>query len=242
MLGYYSYKRWFIVSASFHLTIIFAILIGASIYRFMSRPVFISGGIGSAEPINIDVVGLPNVLKKDLPLLNKSVTEEKAPKKEEMAVLEKKNEKENEKVVEKKNNLIAKVKDSVDQEENYLTKIKIIKGLKQQKGAGGANTTNSGIGVSSDAVQANPYFQTIKEYVKNYWKIPNWINAEGLNTLVTLKISDDGNISDLTISKGSGNPEFDDLALNSVKNAAPFPPPPIAVRETLESGVILSFP
>ena len=243
MPGFYSYKRWFLVSASFHLTLIFAILISASIYRFMSRPVLISGGIGNAEPINIDVVGLPNVLKKDLPLLNKTVAEAKTPKKEEMVVPDKKAEKNNKKIAEKKSNLIAKVKESVEEEQNYLTKIKIIKGLKEQKGiAGGTSTASTGIAVSSDAVPASPYFQTIKEYVRNYWKIPNWINAEGLNTLITLKVAEDGSISDLTVSKASGNAEFDDLAFNSVKNAAPFPPPPISVRETLESGVILSFP
>jgi len=243
MLGSYSYKRWFTVSASFHLTIILTIIVGSSLYRFMSKPILISGGIGNAEPINIDVVGLPNVLKKDLPLLNKEVAkegEEEETKKEEMAVPVP--EKDNKKIAQKKSSLIAKVKDSVREEQSYLTKIKIIKGLQVQKGTGTANTTATGIGVSSDAVQANPYFQTIKEYVRNYWKIPNWINAEGLNTLVTLKISGDGEVSELIISQSSGNPEFDELALNSVKNAAPFPPPPISVRETLESGVILSFP
>ncbi len=244
MSDFYSYKRWFIVSASFHLTIILTIVLGSSLYRLMSKPVLISGGIGDAQPINIDVVGLPNILKKDLALVNKEEAKEGAeetvaPKKAEMSLPDK----ENKNIEEKKSSLIAKVKDSVKQDQSYLTKIKIIKGLRSQKGvSGGTSMSSGGIGVSSDSVHANPYFQTIKEYVRNYWRIPNWINAEGLNTLLTLKVSGNGEISDLAVSKSSGNQEFDDLALNSVKNAAPFPPPPISVREILESGVILSFP
>ena len=243
MPDFYSYKRWFIVSASFHLALILTILLGSSLYRLMSKPVLISGGIGDAQPINIDVVGLPNILKKDLSLVNKEtakeVEEAENPKKAEMSLPQK----DDKKIEEKKSSLIAKVKDSVKQDQSYLTKIKIIKGLKSQKGvSGGTSMSSTGIGVSSDSVHANPYFQTIKEYVRNYWKIPNWLNAEGLNTLLTLKVSGNGEISGLMISKSSGNQEFDDLALNSVKNAAPFPPPPISVREILESGVILSFP
>jgi periplasmic protein TonB len=204
----------------------------------MHKTVYISGGIGRVEPISIDVVGLPNVLKKDLASLNKVTSEEKEePKKQELFFPE------NKKTAEKKSNLISKIKDAVDKEQNYLTKLKIIKGLQVQEGvAGGTSDSSQGTGVDNDTVKANPYFQTVKEYVRNYWKIPNWMKTNNLNALVLVKISDDGSISELNISQSSGNAEFDELALNSVRTAAPFPAPPVAVREVLESGIILSFP
>jgi len=237
MLGFYSEKRWLIISISIHLTIISILLAGNSIYRFISRPVFISGGIGDGEPINIDVVGMPNILKKDIASLNKDVVEEKV--KPEMTLLEKT------KNSLQKDSLVSKIKDAVQEEQNYLAKIKIIKGLQAQKGVAGGtsmNSTGTGGGESTEAVQANPYFHTIKQYVRNYWKIPNWMKPDGLNALVVVKIADDGNISEASISQSSGNADFDALALNAVKNAAPFPTPPVSVRETLHSGVILSFP
>jgi TolA protein len=234
MLGSYSKKRWLVISISIHVTIILFLLVGNTIYRFVSRPVFISGGIGDGEPINIDVVGMPNILKKDLASLNNE--EERA--KPEMTIPEKT------KTSIQKDSLVSKIKDAVQEEQNYLAKIKIIKGLQAQKGVAGGtsmNSTGSG-GGSSEAVQANPYFHTVKQYVRNYWKIPNWMKTDGLNVLVMMKIADDGNISEADISQSSGNPDFDALALNAVRNAAPFPTPPVSVRETVHSGIILSFP
>ncbi len=234
MPGSYSEKRWLVISISIHVTIILFLLVGNTIYRFVSRPVFISGGIGDGEPINIDVVGMPNILKKDLASLNNE--EEKA--KPEMTIPEKT------KISIKKDSLVSKIKEAVQEEQNYLAKIKIIKGLQAQKGVTGGtsmNSTGSG-GGSSESVQANPYFHTVKQYVRNYWKIPNWMKTEGLNVLVMMKIADDGNISEADISQSSGNPDFDALALNAVRNAAPFPTPPVSVRETVHSGIILSFP
>lgn len=232
----YSENRWVIISISIHLTIIFFLLVGNTIYRFVSRPVFISGGIGDGEPISIDVVGMPNVLKKDIASVNEQVAEEKT--KPEMTMPEKT------KISAKKDSLVSKIKEAVQEEQNYLAKIKIIKGLQVQKGvAGGTSMSSTGTGGgSSEGVQANPYFQTVKQYVRNYWKIPNWMKTDGLNVLVMMKIADDGTISEANISQSSGNADFDALALNAVKNAAPFPTPPVSVRETLQSGIILSFP
>ena len=238
MLGPYSEKRWLIVSISIHATIILILLVGNTIYRFVSRPVFISGGIGDGEPISIDVVGMPNVLKKDIASLNKEAKEEKT--KPEMTLPEKT------RTSIQKDSLVSKIKEAVQEEQNYLAKIKIIKGLQVQKGVAGGTSMSStgtgGSGGSADNVQANPYFHTVKQYVRNYWKIPNWMKPDGLNVLVVVKIADDGSISEASVSQSSGNTDFDALALNAVKNAAPFPTPPVSVRETLQSGIILSFP
>ena len=239
MPGHYTYKRWLIISLSIHVAIILLILIANGIYRISARPVFVAGSLGNAEPISVDVVGLPNILKKDIPLVNKEETPEEEPveKKAEMTLPDAKQ------TAEKKKSLISKIKDAVTKEDNYLTKIKIIKGLNVQKGSSvGTSTSGTGIGINSDAVPANPYFGTIKEYIRAYWKVPNWIKKDGLNTLVVVRISDDGNIRELNISKSSGNSEFDELALNSVKNAAPFPKPPVSIKELLDNGIILSFP
>jgi len=237
----WDYKHWLIASVSLHASLIFMILASHSIYRLIARPLLISTGIGRAEPINIDVVGLPNILKKDLPKLNKEASEEKEPPKKAEMVL---SDKESKKIAEKKDNLIAKVKDSVEQENNYLAKIKIIKGMQEQKGTADGTSTaaDKGTGVDPDAVPSDPYFKTVKEYVRAYWKVPLWSNFEGLNALVLVKIANDGSIIELGVSQSSGNAKFDDLALSSVKNAAPFPAPPATVRNAVESGVILSFP
>jgi len=228
--------RWLIISISVHATIILFLLVGNMVYRFVSNPVFISGGIGEGEPINIDVVGMPNVLKKDLASLNEQTKEVKI--KPEMALPSKV------KISAKKDSLISKIKDAVQEEQNYLAKIKIIKGLQVQKGvAGGTSMSSTGTGGSgTETVQANPYFHTVKQYVRNYWKVPNWMKPEGLNVIVVVAIEDDGSISEVGISQSSGNADFDALALSAVKSAAPFPTPPVSVRETLRSGVKLSFP
>ena len=131
-------------------------------------------------------------------------------------------------------------------------RFKIIKGIKQSIGIGKSTDktakpgigsgASSGVGDSTDNMPSNPYFNTIKDVIRSYWKVPGWVNPNGLNTLILVKINSSGNVYEIEITKQSGNPTFDNLAYNAVKNASPFPTPPVSLKDTLQDGVILSFP
>ena len=203
-----------------------------------------SGGGGAS--INVDVVGLPNVLKKDIQeMATLDSAEEETAEQKEMVL------KENVSINKKK--LLAKLKQSVESKDNYLKKIKVIKGMKsadnnkisEAQKTGTETGTGSGQGEGngeSTGPTVNPYFVNIKDLVRTYWQIPTWLKSEGLNTQITIKIGDDGQLTHIQITKTSGNSDFDKLAYQAVKNSSPFTPPPLAVKDIVENGVILSFP
>ena len=123
-----------------------------------------SGGGGAS--INVDVVGLPNVLKKDIQeMATLDSAEEETAEQKEMVL------KENVSINKKK--LLAKLKQSVESKDNYLKKIKVIKGMKsadnnkisEAQKTGTETGTGSGQGEGngeSTGPTVNPYFVNIK--------------------------------------------------------------------------------
>lgn len=246
-----TYKDWIILSISLHIILLISVLFSSKME--FSRPISIGDSGGGS--INVDVVGLPNVLKKDIPLISQStsiVEEIRENRKDEMVYPDAK------KITKEKREMLENIRKDLQKEKTYLEKIKIIKGIKQSiqigkipnkstKAGSGLGTglgTGSGTGGGSGDgnIPSNPYFNTIKDLIRTYWKLPRWINSEGLNTLILIKIAPDGNIYKIEISKASGNTTFDNLAYNAVKSASPFPAPPASLKNTLQDGVILSFP
>ena len=231
------YKNWISLSIAFHFLLII-ILITTSRVSF-HRAVII-GGAGTGT-INVDVVGMPNVLKKDIALLNQYKEAEKAPpviRHDDMKLPNSK------KTAAEKKNALTQLKENMQTESTYLKKIKIIKGIKQSIGIGTStkNPAITGTGNDSDNMPSNPYFNTMKDMIKSYWKVPGWVNLDGLNTLILVKINASGDVYNIEITKQSGNPTFDNLAYNAVKNASPFPTPPVSLKDKLQDGIILSFP
>ena len=145
MFETFNYKKWIALSISAHICALLLFIMGNKIGFLMRHPVVISGN-GVAGSINVDVVGLPNILKKDL---NTQMVSEEEEKKE--MVLPKTS------VKESKKNALQKIKEALSQESSYLKKLKIIKGLKTniggvQAGAGsGSGTRAAGPGDSDRA-------------------------------------------------------------------------------------------
>lgn len=202
---------------------------------------------GAASSINVDVVGLPNILKKDLATLSQdNIQKEETAEKDEMVL------RDNTKIVKDKTKLVQELKKSIDDKENYLKRIKIIKGLKQNNnsvtssgkgmGSGTGNGDGSGQGTGSGEVVGSPYFTTIKELIRSYWNIPTWMRSEGLNAQITIRIGSNGELNSIELSKPSGDSDFDKLAFQAVKSAAPFTPPPPSIKDLVDNGIVLSFP
>lgn len=238
----FTYRRWLFLSSLVHVVLILFILLFNKA-SFM-RPVLMmsAGGMGSA--ISVDVVGLPNILKKDIETFSQAADEKAKP--DDMVLRDK------EKISSEKKSLIQKLRRSLSSESTYLKKVAVIKGLKRSEpgkatgvgtGTGTGQGTGSGEGSTDSAqLQANPYFNTVKELIRSYWQVPTWMNAEGLNTQITIKIGINGELSDIQITKPSGNSDFDKLAYQAVRDSAPFTPPPLAVKDLVQNGVVLSFP
>ena len=236
------YKGSFYISVSIHIIVVISFLvINRSVYK---HTITIGEGLAVGS-INVDVVGLPNILKKDLNLLQEQRAKEagakRLQKKDQMVLPDQR------KIKKARQTAIENIRRSVAYEKTYLEKLKIIKGLRKSVDIGritdsAEKSTGTGSSDTTSDIPSNPYFITLKDLIKSYWKVPHWMDTEGLNTLVVTKINASGEIYYLDTIKSSGNRDFDNLALSAIKSASPFPTPPILVKETLENGIVFSFP
>jgi TonB family protein len=70
----------------------------------------------------------------------------------------------------------------------------------------------------------------------------SWPDKEAvLTAIVQVEIDSNGTIKDVTLVKGSGNPDFDQSVLSSTAKASPLPPPPPSVYERFFKSVRITF-
>lgn len=84
------------------------------------------------------------------------------------------------------------------------------------------------------------YRSVIKALIQKHYILPEVyeLKHSDIKATVQLLVNQEGGIEKLTLVNSSQNPLFDQLALKTVENSAPFPPPP---REELGSVMILDF-
>jgi len=87
-----------------------------------------------------------------------------------------------------------------------------------------------------EKVSLDIYFHQLQQHVRRFWVIPEGFNPEGLKTVIKVKIDPEGRVLLAQIEQGSGNRIFDNSALQAVKRAEPYPPPP--EKKTLEVGLV----
>ena len=56
------------------------------------------------------------------------------------------------------------------------------------------------------------------------WKLPP--KSDGLKVTLRYTLVANGSVSSIRVEKSSGNQSFDDSAVQAVRRASPFPPPP----------------
>jgi len=82
-----------------------------------------------------------------------------------------------------------------------------------------AASSNSGIGT---AEKAN-YAGKVRSRIRRAIRTPRGIEG---NVMITFAVSGSGGLSSARVSQGSGDPKVDQFALDAVRRAAPFSPPP----------------
>lgn len=65
----------------------------------------------------------------------------------------------------------------------------------------------------------------IRQHVERYWTIPAGKDLRGLQVIVRLSLSPDGNITGLQVVRGSGDGAFDNSLVRAVRKAVPLPIP-----------------
>jgi TonB family protein len=109
-------------------------------------------------------------------------------------------------------------------------------------GAGSrAKALGTGRGAGTDSSLEDPrrttYLRQVMAKVHPLWKnaFPRWAAIEGLQgtAIISFVIQSDGSVSNATIARPSGIPEFDENCRQAVLRGAPFPPLPSELGRTL---------
>jgi protein TonB len=88
------------------------------------------------------------------------------------------------------------------------------------------------------------YYGIIAAAVRRNYNVTNTIpEAERirLSAVVRIRLDAEGGLIDVTLSTPSDNAQFNEAVLSAAKKAAPFGPPPAALRQTVKDGIPLRF-
>ena len=221
---------------------------------------------GSASPyvpiLKVDLVELPDVLKKDLAMTSQNhLTQEiskilkqaeqdatrlkfKTPQiteKDEMAIhpkalSEKSIQNKNKRAMDRIKALI-KIQDPSSENLTHKKDIKLL----LNKG----NKLSPGTSLSADAKEADHanYLDTLRDRLRQNWFLPVWIDKQGLNAQVLIRIDATGILREFKLVKSSGNAQFDKAVKQAVQQSQPFPLPTSELKtDILSDGVLVGFP
>jgi colicin import membrane protein len=102
--------------------------------------------------------------------------------------------------------------------------VKLRREVLVNRSATGKGTEKPGEGGSGTATGG--YEALIKERIWGEWVLPEFLNVEGLEALIRIRIHKDGRIEIVKVEESSNNSLFDRSALRAIQKASPLPPPP----------------
>ncbi|GIL18194.1 MAG: hypothetical protein BroJett040_19450 [Oligoflexia bacterium] len=122
----------------------------------------------------------------------------------------------------------------VEQERRSKTPPKVYKGNQLSSG-----TELTGL----SKLQHETYIAQVERHIKQNWAVPQWLAQKNLKAQVRVRFDERGNLLSNDIYRSSGNPSFDEIALETVQKSAPVPPPPEKFVRILSSeGILFGFP
>ena len=240
------------LSLGIHLLILIVILIKG--LAFPGKP------LRHIPALKVDLVALPDVLKKDLVRPSDSkmsrdiekILKQATPTQSDV----KQNQSEKRKVetnedtglkpssrprnVEQRNKQaldriksLAKIQDFAKEPQNQ--KNTLIRG----------NQISNGTSLSAEArenAEAN-YLDLLKDRLQDNWVLPPWIARMDLSAQVRLFMDSRGKVRTFRFVKTSGNEQFDDAIKKALQESQPFPFPPHELEATLlTDGILIGFP
>lgn len=215
--------------------------------------------------LRVDLVGLPDVLKKDLGTPSRN-----APSLEEIKKTLDRSEKTTEKILGKlekakkalekaqPDELVLKPKKESPEEakarENKLkmalARMKALSNISSslEKPAPDlikGNRISKGTTLSGDAREAleASYYDILRARLQDNWALPVWIARQNLSAQVQITIDSRGLLRSFKFLKISGNPQFDAAVKQTLTESQPYPLPPEEIRNALlTEGILVGFP
>ena len=212
------------------------------------KGVLFSGSIRTYFPtLRVDLVGLPDTLKKDL-----QSPKQLALKKEIEKILKAKPVPPIAKEMAQDDGMKLKSttqsKHSVEkQNRNALQRLKALAKIQNVtppvllKG----NQISPGTSLSGDSKEASEshYYDLLRDRLQENWALPSWVARQNWQAQVQIYIDFHGKLRTLRFLKVSGNPQFDEAVKRTIQESQPFPFPPQDLKiSLLTDGVLIGFP
>lgn len=225
---------------------------------FISKQVFLPAPPIEIIPptLRVDIVGLPDILKKDLSLAEPATQEDRAIREEKESKPAKK-EKTPEKPVVKEDEFAIKKRQHQEEIKNErkavdaLARIKALARIEGMKDQGVRNSVivkgnqiSQGAGLTGQQTENAKalYLDLIRNRLRQYWELPVWLSRQNLSAQVQMQVDGVGNLKGYRFIRPSGNAQFDEAVEHTLKSAAPYPYPPPELAAALVNGISLGFP
>jgi TonB family protein len=238
-------------SLLFHFALIATILTKGFVFPGKPMPI--------VPTLRVDIVGLPDILKKDLKGVPKtSSASDKLNEQLKKLEVEAKKIKVPAPIAEpaKPDEMVLKPKrlDSEKREQklkNSLARIKAlakISGEMEKQSSGvliKGNQISRGSSLSGEAKESAQisYYELVRERLQENWALPVWIARQKLSAQVQVFIDSQGRLRSYRFVKLSGNSQFDEAVKRTLQESQPFPLPPAELaRSALSDGILVGFP
>lgn len=94
----------------------------------------------------------------------------------------------------------------------------------------------------AEMAMAKRYFLTVHALVRRQFDLSVTVSDPSLKAEVAIRLSPNGDATDIRLTKPSGNDLFDEAVRQAVKRALPLPAPPEHLRAQLaDRGVVMLF-
>lgn len=211
--------------------------------------------------LRVDLVDLPQVLKKDLnqiplevggskaqpepePTPEDSTTEEAKPGEmvqKRITVKKRETKKRDEATKKEMQTAMDRIK--------ALAKLRALQVDEEPSEKEGAvvrgNILSAGTSLSSDAVESmtSSFTDRVRDVLLKHWKLPIWLERRGLNATVLIFVNETGAVTQIKFLRSSDNKQFDQAVQAAIEASSPLPLPPDDIRENILSGGIqVGFP
>ncbi len=204
--------------------------------------------------LRVDLVGLPDVLKKDLTQikpsqeLNKALEKaEDEAKKYKTAQTKKAKEMARPDEMALHNNSVNQVKRQ-NKLHSALSRIKALDKIsnpENEKVVVKGNILSKGASLSTDAKEnaETSYYDILRDHLQKNWALPVWLSRQSFSAQVQVYVDNKGRLRHFQFLKVSGNTTFDEIVLKTLQSSQPYPIPPAELtKQLLLYGMVVGFP
>jgi protein TonB len=85
--------------------------------------------------------------------------------------------------------------------------------------------------ISAQGIPPHPYLNAVRQKIENNWRAPT--ENRNISAVVSFTINGDGSVSNVSISKSSGDATIDRLARDAVLRSSPFAKPPTVLGDRI---------